>query len=217
MASIATWGDHTFEITSRIVYGFEELKIKSSRKTEDKEKKNKLYGKQNIAAKKAANPTDVSLKAKLYKALGAEPYAEAQAWLADAHKGTADRLKISGKDAVPCKLILVSAEVSEVSIDAAGEWVSCEVSLSFKSNSVWDKNGGSKSGTTKKKKSSSSSSKRSSTKKKGTTTQSKSKMGTIAAAATKVAANLNKKNSTVTKLKTSGTNTKQTHVRKGRR
>ena len=87
MADIATWGRHKFVVSSSKVYGFEELKIKAQRKTKDKEKNSKTYGKQTYVTNDPSQPTEVSLKAKLYAALGVKVKNEAKQWLEDAHIG----------------------------------------------------------------------------------------------------------------------------------
>lgn len=139
MADIATWGRHTFEISSKKVYGFEELKIKAQRKTKDKEKDSKTYGKQTYVTKDPSQPTEVSFKAKLYSALGVDAKNEAKKWLEDAHLGQKARLVINGKELVPCTLRLVTAEVSEIEINTTGDWVSCEVSCTLKQAGPWSK------------------------------------------------------------------------------
>lgn len=210
MADIAVWGRHTFVISAQKVYGFEELKVKAQRKTKDKEKNTGgSYGKQTYTTKDPAQPTEVSLKAKLYAALGVPVRSEAKKWLEDAHIGQSSKLLVNGKEIVPCSLRLVTAEVSEIEINANGEWASCEVNCTFKQSGVWSKMSGSSGAS--KKNSKSSSKKKSNTKYSshaflGITSGSGSKEDAAKKAAkfASVSSSANKKSSNVTKLNTSG-------------
>lgn len=149
MATMANWNGHTFEVSANLIRSFEDLTIKGSCETKDKEK-----SKQGYVKRKKGQPREVSLNLPLSALLGVtDVYSEANAYVNEANNGAAAYFYIGTKKLIRAKIMLTSAEITEVvTMPGKGhKWISCVVKLTFK-QSTKDNEGGSASSSSKKKK-----------------------------------------------------------------
>ena len=130
---IGRWGGRTFTVSSSLIRGFTGLTIKGSSETEDKKD-----NKQKYVARKNGNPAEISMTVQLHASLGVKVRGEALAFVSDAQAGKEDYFYLGGNKLVTYKLMLTDAAVEETQINAAGEWVSCKVKLTFKQCSKLD-------------------------------------------------------------------------------
>lgn len=135
---IARWNGHIFEVSSEVVRGFTGLSITGSTETEDTES-----GGQKYVSRKNGKPKQITLTAVLNAQFGCDVKAEAMAFVDEATASEKDYFYIGGKKLMECSLMLVQADVSEVSIAPGGTWVRADVKLTLKQCS---KNDGSANG-----------------------------------------------------------------------
>lgn len=157
MAEIALWNNHSFVVSPSVIRGFSDLTIKAGSATNDKTSSNQVY-----VTRKSGNAYELGMTVGLSEFTGCDVRNEAMTLLEEARTGKSDYFYIAGVKIVTCKLMLTSASVEEVEMNASGTWISCKVKLTFKQSSKMDSEV-STSTTTKKSSSSSSSKKSSST------------------------------------------------------
>lgn len=149
MATMANWNGHTFEVGADLIRSFEDLTIKGSCETEDKKK-----SKQGYVKRKQGQPREISFNLPLSALLGVTNVrSEAMAYVNEASNGETAYFYIGTKKLIKAKVMLTSAEISEVvTMPGKGEkWISCVVKMTFK-QATQDNDGGSSSGSGKKKK-----------------------------------------------------------------
>ena len=147
MSVIAKWNNHKFEVSANIIRSFTDLTIKGSSATEDKGKTDKYV------KRKEGKPFEVTFLIKLDKRMGvSDVRKEAMAYISEARKGSKDYITFNGTKLNTFKYMLTDAEASKVDILQTGEWIYCDVKVTFKCASKSTGSSGSKS----KKKSSSS-------------------------------------------------------------
>ena len=155
--TIGNWNGYTFEVSSRLIRGFNGLSIKGSCETKDKKS-----GKQKYVKRKAAQPAEISLTVQLNALTGVTNVrSEGMKLVQAARDGISAYFYIGDSKLVPCKVMLVSATVDNVQM-VGSKWVCCDVKLTLK-QSTKDGGGGTSGG--KHKKSKKSSAKKSSAKK----------------------------------------------------
>ena len=155
MAEIALWNNHSFVVSPSVIRGFSDLTIKAGSSTNDKTSSNQTY-----VTRKHGDAYELSRTVGLSEFTGCDVRNEAMTLLEEARTGKSDYFYIAGVKIVTCKLMLTSASVDEVEMNASGTWISCKVKLTFKQSSAMDS--AVSTSTTTKKSSSSSSSKSSS-------------------------------------------------------
>lgn len=159
--TIGNWNGYTFEVSSRLIRGFNGLSIKGSCETKDKKS-----GKQKYVKRKAAQPAEISLTVQLNALTGVtDVRSEGMKLVKSARDGTSAYFYIGDSKLVPCKVMLVSATVDNVQM-VGSKWVCCDVKLTLK-QSTKDGGGGTSGG--KHKKSKKKSAKKSSGRKGGST------------------------------------------------
>lgn len=122
--TIVKWGEFAFKLGGTSMMGIEDIEIAASCETEDKETDDEKY-----AEKKNAKPYEVELKAILDAKLGIDVKKTAMKMTEAARKGQGGYLYTAGAKLMPCKFMAVSADVSEIEMNAQGKWLSCEVEL----------------------------------------------------------------------------------------
>lgn len=155
MAEIALWNKHSFVVSPSVIRGISDLTIKAGSATNDKTSSSQVY-----VTRKNGNAYELSMTVRLSELTGCDVRNEAMTLLEEARTGKSDYFYIAGVKIVTCKLMLTSASVEEVEMNASGTWISCKVKLTFKQSSKMDSTVSTS--TTTKKSSSSSSSKSSS-------------------------------------------------------
>lgn len=155
MAEIALWNNHSFVVSPSLIRGFSDLTIKAGSSTNDKTSSSQTY-----VTRKNGNAYELSMTVGLSELTGCDVRNEAMTLLEEARTGKSDYFYIAGVKIVTCMLMLTSADVEEVEMNASGTWISCKVKLTFKQSSKMDSTVSTS--TTTKKSSSSSSSKSSS-------------------------------------------------------
>lgn len=155
MAEIALWNNHSFVVSPSLIRGFSDLTIKAGSSTNDKTSSSQTY-----VTRKNGNAYELSMTVGLSELTGCDVRNEAMTLLEEARTGKSDYFYIAGVKIVTCMLMLTSADVEEVEMNASGTWISCKVKLTFKQSSKMDSTVSTS--TTTKKSSSSSSSKKSS-------------------------------------------------------
>lgn len=136
MATIASWNGHTFEVNSKLIRGFTGLTLKGGCETTDKNTNGQKY-----LERKYGEIPELSLTTQLNMLTGVtDVFTEATTWVNDAIFGAADYFYMGSRKLFPAKMILVSAEITElVTMPGAGDiWVSCSVKLNFKQGSPRD-------------------------------------------------------------------------------
>lgn len=143
MATMGNWNGHTFEVSADLIRSFEDLTIKGSCETEDKKK-----SKQGYVKRKKGQPREVNFNLPLSALLGVtDVYSEAMAYVNEAENGASAYFYIGTKKLIKAKVMLTSAEISEVvTMPGVGhKWISCVVKMVFK-QATKDNDGGSSSG-----------------------------------------------------------------------
>lgn len=163
MPEIAKWNGRKFVVSPTLIRGIEGLSITGGSVTKDK-----TSSKQGYVSFKNAKADEVSCKAVLSALTGCKVRDEAMLLLSDARSGATAYFYVGGKKLLPCKMMLTDASISEVKMTAKGEWIGCDVQLTFKQAGKYSSSGSSSSSS-----SSSSSTKKASTKKTSTTTTKK--------------------------------------------
>lgn len=151
MTEIARWNGHIFEVSSDVIRGFTGLSITGGSDTEDAESQGQKY-----VSRKNGKPKQVVLTASLNAHFGCDVQAEAMTFVDESTSGSKDYFYIGGKKLMECSLMLVQAEVSEVSIAPGGAWIKADAKLTFKQCSKNDgsaSSGGASSGAAVKKES----------------------------------------------------------------
>ncbi len=194
MASIGRWNGFKFKMSPSIIRGFTGLKIKGSCETKEKTK-----SKQGYVKRKNGKPAEVSLNVVLHAALGCDVRTDALKLVSDATAGEKDYFYVGNSKLMACKLMLVEAQIQEVTVGTGDTWVAAEVAMSMKQ---CDK-GGATSSSSGKKKSKKQSVKKSNTKKTKTpATTKKDEVDAITGAAPSVAKMQAKVQQTAKKLVT---------------
>ena len=130
MADIASWNKHLFVVKPNLIQSFEDLSIKGSCKTEDKEK-----DKQTYVERKNGEAAEVSFTIALNALTGCKDvYGEAKSYVNEARAGAVDYFYLGSKKAINAKMMLTKAEIQEiVTLPGKGEkWVSCKVKITMK-------------------------------------------------------------------------------------
>lgn len=144
MATIANWNGHTFEISPNLIRGFTDFTIKGSCETTTKNS-----NKQKYEEHKYGESPQIGMTIGLNAMTGVtDVFSEALEFVQEATDGACAYFYMGTKKLIPAKLILVSAEVTEV-VHMPGEgckWISCDVKVSFKQGTKDDGKSGSGSG-----------------------------------------------------------------------
>lgn len=144
MATIANWNGHTFEISPNLIRGFTDFTIKGSCETTTKNS-----NKQKYEEHKYGESPQIGMTIGLNAMTGVtDVFSEALEFVQEATDGACAYFYMGEKKLIPAKLILVSAEVTEV-VHMPGEgckWISCDVKVSFKQGTKDDGKSGSGSG-----------------------------------------------------------------------
>ena len=153
MATIANWNGHTFEISPNLIRGFTDFSIKGSCETTTKNS-----NKQKYEEHKYGESPQIGMTIGLNAMTGVtDVFGEALEFVQEATDGACGYFYMGTKKLIPAKVILVSAEVTQV-VHMPGEgckWISCDVKVSFKQGTKNDgKSGGSSSGSSGSKKAS---------------------------------------------------------------
>ena len=138
MAVIGRWGGQNFTVTSKLIYGFTDLTIKGSSKTEDKES-----GGQSYVSRKSGNATQITLNVGLSALVGVTDVRATALWFVNnARAGKSDYFYVGEKKLFEKKVMLTDASVDKVELSPGGKWVSCEVKLTFKESEASGGGGG---------------------------------------------------------------------------
>jgi len=121
------WNGHIFVVSPTLIRGFTELTLKAASEVKEKESGNQKY-----VARKNGKPVEVTMTITLNATTGCNVREEAMEFAKDAVNGKADYMYVGGKKIAACKLMLIEANVSEISIAPNGQWVSCQIQLSFR-------------------------------------------------------------------------------------
>ena len=125
--TIGNWNGYTFEVSSKLIRGFNGLSIKGSCETKDKKS-----GKQKYVTRKAAQPAEISLTVQLNALTGVtDVRSEGMKLIKASRDGTSAYFYIGRSKLVPCKVMLVSATVDNVQM-VGTKWVCCDVKLTLK-------------------------------------------------------------------------------------
>lgn len=138
---IAKWAKHKLVVTPKVIRSFTDLKIKGQCNTDNKDKDDE----KEFVTRKNGKPTEVSFTVELNALTGvSDVYGEAMKYVTEADEGKTDYLYLGGKKVLGIKLMLVTAEVTEVVIfpSKGNKWISCSVKLSFKKASKGKTKGG---------------------------------------------------------------------------
>lgn len=139
MATIANWNGHTFEISPNLIRGFTDFTIKGSCETTTKNS-----NKQKYEEHKYGESPQIGMTIGLNAMTGVtDVFSEALEFVQEATDGACAYFYMGTKKLIPAKLILVSAEVTEV-VHMPGEgckWISCDVKVSFKQGTKNDGGG----------------------------------------------------------------------------
>lgn len=136
MATMANWNGHTFEVGSKLIRAFDELKIKGACETTDKNS-----DKQKYVERKYGEIPEVSMTVHLNALTGvSNVYAEAMQFVQEATDGATAYFYLGGSKLIPAEMMLVEAQVNEVvQAPARGDtWISCDVALKFKQGTKGD-------------------------------------------------------------------------------
>lgn len=130
---MASWNGHVFDVSSSVVRGFSDMKIKAGSET-----KNKTASKQKYVARKAGSVREITMSIILHAYLGIpDVYSEAVDFLADANNGESDYFYLGDAKLFSAKMMLTSAEVIEI-VHYPGQgnkWISCKINVTFKQGS----------------------------------------------------------------------------------
>lgn len=130
--TIGNWNGYTFEVSSKLIRGFNGLSIKGSCETKDKKS-----GKQKYVTRKAAQPAEISLTVQLNALTGVTNVrSEGMKLVKAARNGTSAYFYIGDSKLVPCKVMLVSATVDNVQM-VGSKWVCCDVKLTLKQSTKY--------------------------------------------------------------------------------
>lgn len=133
-ATVATWNGHKFKVSSKLIYALNDLSLKGSAETKEKEKNGHKY-----IEKKSTKPYEVSFTVQLNRMLGVKKVKdEAIKWLKEARNGTQDYIYLTGKKLIACKFMLTDASISGTTILPNGDWMACEIKCTFKQSSLLD-------------------------------------------------------------------------------
>lgn len=147
------WNGHTFVVSPTLIRGFTALTLKAASET-----KEKTSGNQKYASRKNGKPVEVTMTVTLSALTGCNVRNEATEFAKDAVNGKSDYMYVGEKKIATCKLMLIEANVTEIKIAPSGQWISCQIQLTFRQSSKFSGSSSSSSGTgssSKKKKSSS--------------------------------------------------------------
>lgn len=140
--AIAKWAKHKFVVTPTLIRGFQDLKIKGHCNVENKDKDNE----KEFVTRKNGKPTELSFTVDLNALTGVKNvYNEAMKFVSEADEGKTDYFYLGTKKLLGIKMMLVTAEISEVVMfpKTGNKWISCSVKLSFKKASKGKTKGGS--------------------------------------------------------------------------
>lgn len=137
MAQMANWNGHTFEVSPNLIRGFSDLSIKGSCETTTKNS-----DKQKYVKRKYGEVPEISFVVILNAFFGVTSvYDEAMTFITEAQAGTTAYFYLGTSKLIPAKLMLTSAEVTEiVNMPGQGDtWISCKIKLTFKQGDKTDK------------------------------------------------------------------------------
>lgn len=142
MAEIASWNEHSFTVSPKLIRSFTGLTIRGSSETEDKTSDGQKY-----VSRKNSNPSEISLTAELNALTGCDVKTEALKFVDEAQSGAKNYFYMNGKKLITCQLMLTEASISETTIAPNGTWVSCKVKLTMKQCAKYDGTGNASSST----------------------------------------------------------------------
>jgi len=135
MPEIGRWRNYTFEVSPTLILGFTGLTLKGSTETEEKTSDGQKY-----VSRKAGKPIESTFTIKLTAQTGCKVREDALALVQDATNSEKGYFYVGGKKLIPAQLMLVEAEVSEISIGPGGQWISCDVGVTMKQCTKADNN-----------------------------------------------------------------------------
>jgi hypothetical protein len=127
MAETGSWNGHVFTVSPNLIRGFDGLSIKGASETTAK-----TSGKQQYFARKSGKPVEATITVKLNAQTGCDVKTEALQFVSEARDGANNYFYVGSTKLVPCKLMLVEANVEETKIAPNGSWVSANVTLAFR-------------------------------------------------------------------------------------
>lgn len=139
--AIAKWAKHKFVVTPTLIRGFQDLKIKGHCNVENKDKDNE----KEFVTRKNGKPTELSFTVDLNALTGVKDvYSEAIKFVSEADEGKTDFFYLGSKKLLGIKMMLVTAEISEIVMfpQKGNKWISCSVKLTFKKASKGKTEGG---------------------------------------------------------------------------
>jgi len=144
MAQIANWNGHKFVVKPKLIQSFEELTIKGASETKDKTTNGQKY-----VERKAGEATQVTFNVMLNALTGCKDvFGEAQTYVEEARKGATDYMYLGSSKIIGAKLMLASAEVTEI-VTQPGKgdvWISCKIKLTMKQGGPSEDDGSTGSG-----------------------------------------------------------------------
>ena len=131
MGTMAKWLDHKFEVSPNLIRGFDNLQVKGSCESEEQEN-----GMEKYVVWKNGKPMEISLTAHLSAALGCDVRNEAINFIAEANWGRKDYFYVYDNRGawklIMCQVMLMTANISKVSIAPNGKWLWADVALTMK-------------------------------------------------------------------------------------
>lgn len=130
---LVRWDSLDFHVKPNDIIGVKGISITGSCETEEKESGGEKY-----TSRKAAKGIEFSMTAMLNAYLTNGVKSKALEMVRIATEGRSGYLYMGTRKLLPSRFMLTSAKVQNITIAAGGEWVSCEVALTFKQASKID-------------------------------------------------------------------------------
>ena len=128
---IARWRGHRFVVNSSVIRSFSELSVKGSSEIEEEEQEDEKKVK-----RKNSKPLEIGLTAELYAATGCNVREEAMAYVLEASNGESDYFYVGNQKLCSHKMMLTSANVTDISFAKGGLWTRANVKLTFKQDEL---------------------------------------------------------------------------------
>lgn len=133
MAQTGNWNGYVFKVSSKLIRSFEEMKLKGSCETEDKISNNQKY-----AVRKNGNVMELSFNITISALLGVTNVRnEAINMVKSANNGETAYFYYGSEKLVPAKMMLTSAEVTDITPmpSKPDKWIECKLAVTFKQGS----------------------------------------------------------------------------------
>lgn len=127
---VARWSGHKFILSADTIRSFTDLQITGSSDVEKSDDNDQGY-----YSYKGSNPTEITLTAILNAHAGCDVRSEIESFVMDAKKGVNDYIYIGYKKLFSSQMILTNASAKKIDIAPNLDFVSAEVSLTFKQGS----------------------------------------------------------------------------------